>query len=76
MALLGCPRCYRQSGSAVQERIDEVTKAQQVIHRAELRILWLARSSLEVRPIRGDQRFTSVRQNENELRTAGHARVP
>ena len=31
---------------------------------------------MEVRPFRRDQRFTSVRQNENELQAAGHARVP
>jgi hypothetical protein len=77
MALLGCPRCYRPSGSVLQERIDKPTKAQQVIQRAdELRILWLAGGRLEVRPIGGNQRFTSVRQNENELRATGHPCVP
>ena len=31
---------------------------------------------LEVRPIGRDQRLTSVRQNENELQAAAHARLP
>jgi hypothetical protein len=76
MALLVCTRCYRYIGSAVQECIDETAKTLQVIQRAdERRILRRARSSLEVRPIGGDQRLTSVRQNENELQAATHVRV-
>jgi hypothetical protein len=31
MALLACPRYYWQVGSAVQECIDEASKAQQII---------------------------------------------
>ena len=61
----------------MKERINEATQAQQVIERAdELRILWGAGRSLDVRPIGRDQRLTSVRQNENELQAAAHARVP
>ena len=76
MALLVCTRCYWHIGSAAQECIDEIAKTQQVIQRAdERRILRRARSSLEVRPIGGDQRLASVRQNEDELQAAGHARL-
>ncbi len=61
----------------MEERVDQGAKTQQVIQRAdELRVVTSAGSRLEVRPIGGDQRFTSVRQNENELQTAGHARLP
>jgi hypothetical protein len=52
----------------MQETIDKTAKTQEVIqggHR--LRILRCARRMLEVGPARGDQRFASVRQNENEL---------
>jgi hypothetical protein len=31
---------------------------------------------LEVGPVGGDQRLASVRQNENELQAAAHARMP
>jgi hypothetical protein len=76
MVLLVRTRCYWYIGSAAQECIDETAKTQQVIQRAdERRILRRARSSLEVRPIGGDQRLTSVRQNEDELQAAGHARL-
>jgi putative NADH-flavin reductase len=76
MALLVCTRCYWHIGSAAQERIDEIAKTQQVIQRTdERRILWCGGSGLEVRPIGGDQRLTSVRQNEDELQAAGHARL-
>jgi hypothetical protein len=62
MILLLCLQCYWRIGSAAQERIDEAAKTQQVIQRAdELRTLWRAGSSFEVRPIGGDQRLTSVR---------------
>jgi hypothetical protein len=30
---------------------------------------------VEVRPFRGDERLTSVRQNQDELQAAAHARV-
>jgi hypothetical protein len=68
MALLVCTRCYWYIGSAVQECIDETAKTQQVIQRAdERRILRRARSSLEVRPIGGDQRLASIGKDEHEL---------
>jgi hypothetical protein len=77
MALLACPRYYWQAGSALQERIDKAAKTQQVIRRAdELRNLRSAVSRLEVRPVSGNQRLTSVRQNEHELQAAGHAGMP
>jgi hypothetical protein len=41
-----------------------------------LRILGRAGGVVEVGPLRRDQRLTSVRQNENELQAAAHARVP
>jgi hypothetical protein len=76
MALLVCTRCYWHIGSAAQEGIDEIAKTQQLIQRTdERRILWRGGSGLEVRPIGGDQRFTPVRQNEDELQAAGHARL-
>jgi hypothetical protein len=68
MALLACLRSYWQVRGATQETIDKTAKMQEVIqggHRQ--RILRCARRMLEVGPIRGDQRFASVRQNENEL---------
>lgn len=50
---------------------------QQVIQRAdEHRRLRRARDSFEVCPVGGDQRLTAVRQNENELQAAAHARLP
>jgi hypothetical protein len=73
MALLACPRSYRQVGGAAQERIGQTAKTQEVIQRAdELRAL-RRRRIFEVGPIGGDQRFASIRQNENELQSIGHA---
>ena len=47
---------------------------EQVIQRADERNrFWGAGGGLEVRPVGGDQRLASVRQNENELQAAGHA---
>jgi len=34
-----------------------------------------AGSGLEIRPFGGDQRLTSVRQNDNELQAVAHVRV-
>jgi hypothetical protein len=76
MALLVCTRCYWCIGSAAQESIDETAKTHQIIQRTdERRILWRGGTGLEVRPVGGDQRFTSVRQNEDELQAARHARL-
>jgi len=41
-----------------------------------LRILGKAGDGVEVCPLGRDQRLTSIRQNENELQAAAHARVP
>ncbi len=61
----------------MKKRVDEAAETQQVLQRAqELKGLWCGGSRFEVRPIDGDQRFTSVRQNDNELQTVGHARLP
>src|SRR6266853_4351639 len=50
---------------------------QQVIRRAdELRNLRLAVIRLEVCPVSGNQRLTSVRKNEHELQATGHAGMP
>src|SRR4029453_4432718 len=77
MALLPCPRYYRQVGGATWGGIDEATKTQQVIERAdELRSLCRVGGSLEIRPGSGDQRLTSVRQNKNELQASRHAGLP
>jgi hypothetical protein len=35
MALLACPRCYKQASAAAQESIGEIAKAQKVIERAD-----------------------------------------
>jgi hypothetical protein len=74
MALLACPKSYWQVGGAAQERIGKTAKTQEVIQRADkLRALQRAGRILEVGPIGGDQRFASIRQNENELQSTGHA---
>jgi hypothetical protein len=74
MALLTCPRYYRQVGGAAQESIDQAAKTQQVIKGAEERNrLWRAGDGLVVRPVGGDQRFTAVWQNKNELQAIRHA---
>jgi hypothetical protein len=76
MALLVLRRYQRRISHAAQESIDELTETKQILARADpFAIRWIGRS-VKVRPIGGDQRFTSVRQNENELQAAGHARVP
>jgi hypothetical protein len=59
-------RCYWHISRAAQERIDEAAKTLQVIQGAdELRTLWRAGSSFEVRPIGASQRLTSAGQNED-----------
>src|SRR5258706_8949266 len=74
MALLTCPRYYRQVGGAAQESVDQAAKTQQVIERADERNrLWRAGDGLVVRPVGGDQRFTAVWQNKNELQAIRHA---
>jgi hypothetical protein len=77
MALLACPRCYRHVGGAAQESVNEAAEAEQVLQRAdELKAGRRACGGREVRPLGGDQRLASVRQNENELQAATHVRVP
>jgi hypothetical protein len=77
MILLACPRCYRHIGSTAQKSIGEAAKTKQIIPRAdELSSLRRTGGSLEICPIGGDQRLTSVRQNENEPQAAGHAGLP
>jgi hypothetical protein len=77
MILLGCPRCYRHIGGTAQKGLGEAVKTKQIIQRAdELSSLRRTGGSLEICPIGGDQRLTSVRQNENELQAAGHAGLP
>jgi hypothetical protein len=67
MALLACLRSYWQVSGAAQESIDKTAETQEVIQRGDkLRILRCAGRMFEVGPIGGDQRFASVRQNENE----------
>jgi hypothetical protein len=70
MALLVSTRCYRHTGGAAQESIDEVAEVPPIIQRADqLTILWRGCAGLEVRPFGGDQRLTPVRQNQNELQS-------
>jgi hypothetical protein len=77
MALLACPRCYRHVGGAAQESVNEAAEAEQVLQRAdELKAGRRACGGREVRPLGGNQRLASVRQNENELQAATHAGVP
>jgi len=74
MALLACLRSYWQVRGATQESIDQTAKTQEVIEGGQkLRSLWCAGRMFEVGPIRGDQRFATVRQNENELQSGWHA---
>jgi hypothetical protein len=74
MALLACSRSYWQVGGAAQERIGKTAKTHEVIQGAyKLRALRRAGRIVEVGPIGGDQRFASIRQNENELQSRGHA---
>jgi hypothetical protein len=74
MALLTCPKSYWQVGGAAQERIGKTAKTQEVIQRADkLRALRQAGRIFEVRPVGGDQRFTAVWQNKNELQAIRHA---
>ena len=76
MTLLLWTRCYWQIGGAAQESIGQAAKTQEVIQRADQRRgLRKAGRSLEVGPVGGNQRLTSVRQNEDELQAAAHARV-
>jgi hypothetical protein len=77
MALLVCTRCYRQIGAAAQERVNEAAEAKQILQRAgQLGVRCRRCRGFEVRPFGGNQRLTSVRQNEHELQAAGHASVP
>jgi len=74
MALL--TRYYWHIGGAAQESVGETSGAEQVVQRGDGRGLrWRAGDGVEVSPVGGDQRLTSVRQNEHELQAAAHARV-
>jgi hypothetical protein len=60
----------------MKEYINEAAKTQQVIQRTD-DVSWrLAVSSVEVRPLGGNQRLTAVRQNNHKLQAAGHAGLP
>jgi len=62
MALLSCPRCYRQIVGTAQEGIDEATEPPQIVERADqFRSLGRVRRILKVRPFGGDQRLAAVR---------------
>jgi hypothetical protein len=60
----------------MMEYIDEAAKTQQVIQRTDDMSWRLAVSSVEVRPLGGNQRLTAVRQNNHKLQAAGHAGLP
>jgi hypothetical protein len=77
MVLLACLRSYWQVRGATQECIDKTAKTQEVIEGGDkLRSLRCAGRMFEVGPIRGDQRFAPVRQNENKLQSGWHACLP
>ena len=77
MALLVCTRCYRQIGAAAQESVDEASETKQIFQRADdLEARWRACRGFEVRPFSGNQRLTSVWENQHKLQAAGHASVP
>src|SRR6267143_280622 len=77
MALLACPRSYRQVGGSAQESIGNTAQTEDVTQRADKRrVLRCDRRILKVGPVGGDQRLAAVRQNENELQAVGHARLP
>jgi hypothetical protein len=74
MALLACPRSYRQVGGAAPQGIGEAAKPQEVLQGADkLRLLLCAGRILKVGPLGWDQRLAAVRQNENKLQALGHA---
>jgi hypothetical protein len=74
MALLACSRYYWQAGGAAQESIGKSAQTQQVIQRADqLRIPMRGGRIVAVRPLDGDERLASIRQNENELQASRHA---
>jgi len=74
MALLVCTRCYWHVDGTPKEGIHKVAGPEQIFKRSdELRSL--RSTGGEVRPLRRDQRLTSVRQNKNELQAAGHPRM-
>jgi len=76
MALLGCSRCYRGIRGAALKSVDETAEAEQVLLRAQKFHGWRRRCrSVEVRPFGGNQRLTSVRQDEDKLQAGGHARL-
>jgi hypothetical protein len=60
----------------MKECIDEAAKTQQVIQRTNKVSGRLAVSSVEVRPLSGNQRLTAVRQYDHKLQAAGHASLP
>jgi hypothetical protein len=60
----------------MKECIDEAAKTQQVIQRTDEVSCRLAVSSVEVCPLSGNQRLTTVRQYEHKSQAAGHAGLP
>jgi len=74
MALLACPRSYRQVGGAAQQSIGKTAETEEVIQRSDKRGVprWAGRI-VEVGPFGWDQRLAAVRQNENELQASRHA---
>jgi hypothetical protein len=75
MALLACSRSYWQTAT-MQEYIDEATKTQQVIWRADELRRFRAAIIVEVCPFSGNQRFTSIRENKQKLQGPAHAGLP
>jgi hypothetical protein len=63
-------------GGAAQESIDKSAQTYQVLERGDkLRIARCAGRIVAVRPVGGDQRLASIRENENELQAGRHAHL-
>jgi hypothetical protein len=74
MALLVCTQYYWHVGGTPEEGIHKVAGPEQIFKRPD-KLRSLRGTGGEVRPLGRDQRLTSVRQNENELQAAAHARL-
>ena len=61
----------------MQKSIGEIAKPQKVLQRAyKSRSLRRTGALLKIGPVRGDQRFAAVRQEEHELQSGWHAHLP